>query len=33
LRWELARVATLILPNRFRDAEFDFYQRTLQLGR
>ena len=29
LRWELARVTTLVLPNRFRDAEFDFYQRTL----
>ena len=29
LRWELARVATPVLPNRFRDAEFDFYQRTL----
>jgi putative endopeptidase len=30
LRWELARVATPALPLRFRDAEFDFYQRTLR---
>ncbi|HXZ78751.1 MAG TPA: M13 family metallopeptidase, partial [Terriglobales bacterium] len=29
LRWELVRVATPALPKPFRDAEFDFYQRTL----
>jgi predicted metalloendopeptidase len=29
LRWELVRVATPALPNRFRDAEFDFYERKL----
>ena len=29
LRWELLRVTSPALPNRFRDAEFDFYQRTL----
>jgi endothelin-converting enzyme/putative endopeptidase len=30
LRWELVRVATLALPRRFRDAEFNYYQRTLR---
>jgi len=29
MRWELVRVATPALPNPFRHAEFDFYQRTL----
>jgi endothelin-converting enzyme/putative endopeptidase len=29
LRWNLVRLATPELPSRFRDAEFDFYRRTL----
>ncbi len=29
LRWELVRAATPAMPSRFRDAEYDFYQRTL----
>jgi predicted metalloendopeptidase len=28
-RWELVRVVTPALPQRFRDAEFDFYQRAM----
>jgi endothelin-converting enzyme/putative endopeptidase len=30
LRWELVRVSTPVLPRRFRDAEFDFYDRILR---
>jgi putative endopeptidase len=30
LRWELVRLATPELPVRFRDAEFDFYRKTLR---
>jgi len=30
LRWELLRAATPALPERFREAEFDFYDRTLR---
>ena len=30
LRWELIRLATPALPARFRDAEFDFYSKTLR---
>ncbi len=30
LRWELVRLATPALPARFRQAEFDFYGKTLQ---
>jgi endothelin-converting enzyme/putative endopeptidase len=29
LRWELVRATTPVLAKRFRDADFDFYQRTL----
>jgi putative endopeptidase len=29
LRWELLRAATPALPKSFRDADFDFFQRTL----
>lgn len=30
LRWELLRLATPELPARFRDADFDFYRKTLR---
>jgi putative endopeptidase len=30
LRWQLTRLATPVLPARFRDAEFDFYSKTLR---
>jgi putative endopeptidase len=30
LRWELVRQATPAIPSRFRDAEFDFYRKTLR---
>jgi putative endopeptidase len=30
LRWELVRLATPELPARFRDADFDFYRKTLR---
>ena len=30
LQWELVRLATPALPARFRDAEFDFYRKTLR---
>jgi putative endopeptidase len=30
LRWQLVRQATPVLPARFRDAEFDFYRKTLR---
>jgi putative endopeptidase len=30
LRWELVRLSTPALPARFRDAEFDFYLKTLR---
>lgn len=29
LRWELVRATTPVLPSRFRNAEFEFYQHTL----